>query len=195
MTILPKINSPADLKELDKKDLQQLAKEIRRKIIEVVGQNGGHLASNLGVVELTIALHRVFESPKDAFVWDVSHQCYTHKLLTGRYNDFNTLRKKGGISGFTKRSESEHDYFDAGHSSTSVSSALGLLTGRQLINQDGKVIAIIGDGALTGGMAMEALSHAGQISKDLIVVLNDNQMSISKNTGSLSRYLSRLTMT
>ncbi len=180
---------------MDKKELQQLAKEIRKKIIEVVAKNGGHLASNLGVVELTIALHRVFDSPKDAFVWDVSHQCYTHKLLTGRYQDFNTLRKKGGISGFTKRAESEHDFFDAGHSSTSVSSALGLLTGRQLINQDGKVIAIIGDGALTGGMAMEALSHAGQISKDLIVVLNDNQMSISKNTGSLSRYLSRLTMT
>ena len=193
-TILPNIKSPADLKKLGKKDLQRLAKEIRKKIIEVVGKNGGHLASNLGVVELTIALHRVFESPKDAFVWDVSHQCYTHKLLTGRYDDFPSLRKKGGLAGFTKRAESVHDFFDAGHSSTSVSSALGLLTGRRIKEQEGKVVAIIGDGALTGGMAMEALSHAGQISRDLIVVLNDNQMSINRNTGSLSRYLSRLTM-
>lgn len=161
----------------------------------MVGKNGGHLASNLGVVELTIALHRVFESPKDAFVWDVSHQSYTHKLLTGRYSQFHTLRSKGGMAGFTKRSESPHDFFDAGHSSTSVSSGLGLLIGRDLQNQEGKVVAIIGDGALTGGMAMEALSHAGLLSKNLIVVLNDNQMSISQNTGSLSRYLSRLTMT
>ena len=194
-TILSEIHSPADVKQLDKKQLPVLAQEIRKKIIEVVGKNGGHLASNLGVVELTIALHRVFDSPEDAFVWDVSHQCYTHKLLTGRYDSFDTLRKKNGLSGFTKRQESLHDFFDAGHSSTSVSSALGLLTGRMLRHQKGKVIAVIGDGALTGGMAMEALSHAGQISKDLIVVLNDNQMSISKNTGSLSRYLSRMTMT
>jgi len=195
ITILSDIHNPEDLKNLDNKDLHLLAKEIRKKIIDVVGKNGGHLASNLGVVELTIALHRSFDSPKDAFVWDVSHQCYAHKLLTGRYQVFDTLRKKGGIAGFTKKSESVHDFFDAGHSSTSVSSALGLLTGRSIINCDGKVIAIIGDGALTGGMAMEALSHAGQISKDLIVVLNDNQMSIGENTGSLSRYLSRLTMT
>ena len=172
-----------------------MAQEIRKTIIDVVGKNGGHLASNLGVVELTLALHRVFESPKDAFVWDVSHQSYTHKLLTGRYSSFHTLRKKGGMAGFTKRSESPHDFFDVGHSSTSVSSGLGLLIGRSLQNQEGKVVAIIGDGALTGGMAMEALSHAGQLSKNLIVVLNDNQMSISQNTGSLSRYLSRLTMT
>ena len=161
----------------------------------MVGKNGGHLASNLGVVELTIALHRVFESPKDAFVWDVSHQSYTHKLLTGRYPSFHTLRKRGGVAGFTKRSESSHDFFDVGHSSTSVSSGLGLLIGRSLQGQDGKVVSIIGDGALTAGMAVEALSHAGQLSKNLIVVLNDNQMSISQNTGSLSRHLSRLTMT
>ncbi len=146
-------------------------------------------------MELTIALHRVFDSPKDAIIWDVSHQCYTHKILTGRYNQLSTLRKKDGISGFTKRAESSHDFFDAGHSSTSISSALGLLTSRKLQNQDGKVIAVIGDGALTGGMAFEALSHGGQIAKNLIVILNDNQMSIGKNTGSLSRYLSRLTMT
>ena len=194
-TILPNITSPADIKNLDKKELLQLAQEIRKTIIDVVGKNGGHLASNLGVVELTIALHRVFESPKDVFVWDVSHQSYTHKLLTGRYPSFHTLRKKDGMAGFTKRSESPHDLFDIGHSSTSVSSGLGLLIGRNLQNQDGKVVAIIGDGALTGGMAMEALSHAGQLSKNLIVVLNDNQMSISQNTGSLSSHLSRLTMT
>lgn len=194
-TILPNITSPADIKNLNKKELFQLAQEIRKTIIDVVGKNGGHLASNLGVVELTIALHRVFESPKDVFVWDVSHQSYTHKLLTGRYPSFHTLRKKDGMAGFTKRSESPHDLFDIGHSSTSVSSGLGLLIGRNLQNQEGKVVAIIGDGALTGGMAMEALSHAGQLSKNLIVVLNDNQMSISQNTGSLSRHLSRLTMT
>lgn len=194
-TILPNITSPADIKNLDKKELLQLAQEIRKTIIDVVGKNGGHLASNLGVVELTIALHRVFESPKDVFVWDVSHQSYTHKLLTGRYPSFHTLRKKNGMAGFTKRSESPHDLFDIGHSSTSVSSGLGLLIGRNLQNQEGKVVAIIGDGALTGGMAMEALSHAGQLSKNLIVVLNDNQMSISQNTGSLSSHLSRLTMT
>jgi len=171
-----------------------LAREIRKEIIEVVGKNGGHLASNLGVVELTIALHRVFDSPNDALVWDVSHQCYAHKLLTGRYGNFNTLRQHGGISGFSKRRESPHDFFDSGHSSTSISSALGLLTAWDIQHKNGKVIAIIGDGALTGGMAFEALSHAGQISKNLIVILNDNQMSISRNTGSLSRYLSRLTM-
>ena len=168
---------------------------MRNTIISVVGKNGGHLASNLGVVELTIALHRVFNSPKDAFIWDVGHQCYPHKLLTGRYEKFDTLRKAGGISGFTKIAESEHDFFDSGHSSTSISSALGLLVGRDLQNIDGKVVAVIGDGALTGGMAFEALSHAGQLAKNLIVILNDNQMSISENTGSLSKYLSRLTMT
>ena len=160
-----------------------------------MGKNGGHLASNLGVVELTIALHRVFNSPDDALIFDVSHQCYAHKLLTGRYKEFYTLRKKNGISGFTKPDESPHDYFFNGHSSTSISSALGLLTARNLDKKQGKVIAVIGDGALTGGMAFEALSHAGQLSKNLIVVLNDNQMSIDHNTGSVSRYLSRLTAT
>ncbi len=146
-------------------------------------------------MELTIALHRAFNSPEDALIWDVSHQCYTHKLLTDRYKNFSTLRMHGGISGFTKKKESPHDFFDNGHSSTSISSALGLLEAWQHEGRKGKAVAIIGDGALTGGMAFEALSHAGQISKNLIVVLNDNQMSISPNTGSLSRYLSRLTMT
>lgn len=193
--MLSQIKSPEDIKNLSTKELKQLAAEMRSEIISVVGKNGGHLASNLGVVELTIALHRVFNSPKDAFIWDVGHQCYPHKLLTGRYDRFDTLRKAGGISGFTKIAESEHDFFDSGHSSTSISSALGLLVGRDLLNIDGKVIAVIGDGALTGGMAFEALSHAGQLAKNLIVILNDNQMSISENTGSLSKYLSRLTMT
>ena len=193
--LLSKIHSPEDIKKLSQKELKQLAQEIRNTIINVVGKNGGHLASNLGVVELTIALHRVFNSPQDAIVFDVSHQCYTHKLLTGRYEEFPTLRKAGGLSGFTNKNESPHDYFINGHSSTSISSALGLLTARELNGQKGKVIAVIGDGALTGGMAFEGLSHAGQLCKNLIVVLNDNQMSIDHNTGSVSRYLSRLTMT
>ncbi|WP_074644760.1 1-deoxy-D-xylulose-5-phosphate synthase [Treponema bryantii] len=193
--LLSKIHSPQDIKKLSQKELKQLASEIRTTIINVVGKNGGHLASNLGVVELTIALHRVFNSPEDAIVWDVSHQCYTHKLLTGRYEEFPSLRKAGGLSGFTNKNESVHDYFINGHSSTSISSALGLLTARELNGEKGKVIAVIGDGALTGGMAFEGLSHAGQLSKNLIVILNDNQMSIDHNTGSVSRYLSRLTMT
>jgi len=161
----------------------------------VVSNTGGHLASNLGVVDFTVALHKVFDSPSDAVIWDVSHQCYAHKILTGRNNRFHTLRSRGGIAGFTKHEESPHDWFDAGHASTSISSALGLLAGRRLCQNGGKVIAVIGDGALTGGMAMEALSHAGQLAKDLVIVLNDNQMSINGNTGAFSRYLSRLTMT
>lgn len=193
--LLSKIHSPQNLQNLSQSELSTLANEIRNEIIKVVGKNGGHLASNLGVVELTLALHRVFESPKDAIIWDVSHQCYTHKLLTGRYKEFSTLRKKNGISGFTNTSESVHDFFISGHSSTSISSALGLLTARELNNNHGKVIAVIGDGALTGGMAYEALSCAGQLCKNLIVILNDNQMSIDHNTGAVSRYLSRLTMT
>lgn len=193
--LLSKIHSPQNLQNLSQSELSTLANEIRNEIIKVVGKNGGHLASNLGVVELTLALHRVFESPKDAIIWDVSHQCYTHKLLTDRYKEFSTLRKKNGISGFTNTSESVHDFFISGHSSTSISSALGLLTARELNNNHGKVIAVIGDGALTGGMAYEALSCAGQLCKNLIVILNDNQMSIDHNTGAVSRYLSRLTMT
>ncbi len=195
ITILANIKSPQDLKSLSEDKLSELAAEIRKKIIETVAKNGGHLASNLGVVELTIALHRVFDSPDDALIFDVSHQCYAHKLLTGRYSSFDTLRLKGGISGFTRESESVHDFFDNGHSSTSISQGLGLLTAWDRLHHDGKVVAVIGDGALTGGMAFEALSHAGQIQKNLIVILNDNQMSISPNTGSLSRYLSTLTMT
>ena len=191
--LLEKISSPSDIKKFSQKEIDQLAHECRKTIIDVVGKNGGHLASNLGVVELTIALHRVFDSPKDAIIWDVSHQCYTHKLLTGRYREFSSLRKCGGISGFTSPSESPHDFFTAGHSSTSISSAMGLLQARKLRGDSGKVIAVIGDGALTGGMAFEALSNAGQMKQNLIVVLNDNQMSIDHNTGALSRYLSSMT--
>lgn len=193
-SILAGIKSPGDIKKLSAAEIQSLSAEIRKKIIEVVGSNGGHLASNLGVVELTIALHRVFSSPDDAFVWDVGHQCYTHKLLTGRYDRFPTIRKKDGLSGFPKKDESPHDPFDTGHSSTSISAAFGLLEARHLTGNKGKVIAVIGDGALSGGMALEALSHAGQGKNDLIVILNDNKMSISANTGAISEYLSRLTM-
>ena len=193
--LLQTIRSPGDLRNIPDEKLPVLAGEIRNRIIEVVGKNGGHLASNLGVVELTIALHRVFSSPQDAIVWDVSHQCYPHKLLTGRYDSFSGIRTKGGISGFTRIKESPHDFFDAGHASSSISSALGLLTAWKLEGRDDKVVAVIGDGALTGGMAYEALSHAGQLAKNLIVIVNDNQMSISRNTGAVSRYLSRLTMT
>ena len=185
--------------------MPDLCDEIRKRIIETVAKNGGHLASNLGVVELTVALHRVFESPEDAIIFDVSHQCYTHKLLTGRYKDFSSLRKHGGISGFTRRDESPHDYFDNGHSSTSISQGLGLLAAWDKIESEQrkmgrnpksrKVVVVIGDGALTGGLAYEALAHAGQLSKNLIIVLNDNQMSISPNNGAISRYLSSLTMT
>ena len=172
-----------------------MQEEIRKTIISVVGENGGHLASNLGVVELTVALHRVFSSPEDAIVWDVSHQCYAHKLLTGRYPLFSELRKKDGLSGFTKKTESPHDFFDNGHASTSISQALWLLTAWNLRGKKGKVIAVIGDGALTGGMAFEGLCNAGELGENLIIVLNDNQMSIDKNDGTFSRYLSRLTMT
>ena len=192
--MLENIHSPSDIKELSQKQIEELAQEIRTKIIQTVSKNGGHLASNLGVVELTLALHRVFDSPNDAIIFDVSHQCYAHKLLTGRYREFKTLRQKDGLSGFTNIDESDHDFFTSGHSSTSISAALGLLTSWNLEKKDGKVIAVLGDGALTGGMAFEGLSNAGQMRKNLIVILNDNQMSIDHNTGAVSRYLSRLTM-
>ena len=191
--LLENISCPKDIENFTNSELHILAKEIRNRILEVASKNGGHVASNLGVIELTIALHKIFSSEDDAIIFDVSHQSYAHKLLTGRNKDFDTLRQHGGLSGFTKRKESSYDYFDSGHASTSISSALGLLTGRKLLGKSGKVVAVIGDGALTGGMAFEALSHGGQLAKDLVVILNDNQMSISKNTGSLSRYLSRLT--
>ncbi len=192
--LLSKINGPEDLKTLSTEEVGRLASEIRSEILHVVGNNGGHLASNLGVIELTLAIHRVFSSPDDSIVWDVGHQSYAHKLITGRYKRFSTLRKKDGISGFPKREESPHDAFNTGHASTSISAALGILEGKRLNNDNGKVIAVIGDGALTGGMAFEALCNAGELKNDLIIILNDNKMSIGKNTGAISEYLSRLTV-
>ncbi len=194
-SVLDSVDLPEDLKRLSIKELKMLSAELREKIIEVVSTNGGHLASNLGVVELTVALHRVFESPADKIIWDVGHQCYAHKILTGRKGLFHTIRQSGGLSGFPKRSESPHDPFNTGHASTSISAGLGILTGMRMRNIPGKVIAVIGDGSLTGGMAFEALNHAGHIRKDMIVILNDNNMAISANVGALSHYLSRLTTT
>ncbi|MDR3335174.1 MAG: 1-deoxy-D-xylulose-5-phosphate synthase [Treponema sp.] len=191
---LPHIHEPRELRRLSYAALNRLAVEIRETIVATVSKNGGHLASNLGVVELTIALHRVFDSPQDKIVWDVGHQCYTHKLLTGRYDVFPTLRQSGGLAGFPKYAESPHDAFDTGHASTSISAALGLLAGERIKGGTGRVVVVIGDGALTGGLAYEALSHAGQLGLPLIVILNDNKMSISPNVGGLSKYLSRLSM-
>jgi 1-deoxy-D-xylulose-5-phosphate synthase len=194
-SILPHIHDPADLRALSVHELSRLAAEIREVIMATVSKNGGHLASNLGVVELTIALHRVFDSPHDKIVWDVGHQCYTHKLLTGRYSRFSTLRQAGGLAGFPKRAESPHDAFDTGHASTSISAALGLLAGDRIQDAHNHVVAVIGDGALSGGLAYEALSHAGQLGLPLIIILNDNKMSIGRSVGGISKYLSRLSMT
>lgn len=190
--ILDKINSPKDLKSLTLDELKQLAKEIRSVLIETTSKTGGHLASNLGVVELTIALHYALDSPKDKIIWDVGHQCYTHKLLTGRRERFSTLRTIDGISGFPKRSESPHDIADTGHASTSCSLAAGLAEAAKLANRDNTVVAVIGDGAFTGGLAYEALNNAGHMKTPLIVILNDNEMSISPNVGAVSSYLSRI---
>jgi 1-deoxy-D-xylulose-5-phosphate synthase len=192
--LLPKINSPNDVKKLTPRELNMLAQEIREKIVSTVSSNGGHLSANLGIVELSIALHKVFNSPQDKIVWDVGHQCYAHKLITGRFDSFSSLRKKDGIAGFPKRTENPHDAFNTGHASTSISAALGLLTADRIQGGGSRVIAVIGDGALTGGMAYEALSHCGHLGLPLIVILNDNKMSISRNVGGLSKYLSRLSM-
>jgi 1-deoxy-D-xylulose-5-phosphate synthase len=190
--ILDSIDSPADLKALKPQELEQLASEIRDELVTVVSANGGHLASNLGTVELTIALHRVFDSPTDKIVWDVGHQAYTHKLLTGRKDRFASLRQYGGLSGYTSRSESEHDPFGAGHASTSVSAALGMAIARDLSKENYSVVAVIGDGAITGGMALEALIHAGHLGSRLVVILNDNGMSISPTVGALARRMGKV---
>ena len=190
--LLETINSPADVKALSLEQLKQLAEEIRQLLISVISKTGGHLAPNLGVVELTLALHRVFTTPKDKIVFDVGHQSYIHKIITGRREQFSTLRQYGGLSGFPKRSESEHDAFGTGHSSTSISAALGMAVARDLQGEDYNVIAVIGDGSMTGGMAFEALNNAGTLHKKMIVVLNDNEMSISKNVGAMSEYLYQL---
>lgn len=189
---LDKINSPEDLKKLNYSELKEVCQELRDYIINVVSKNGGHLASNLGVVELTVALHRVFDSPKDKIIWDVGHQCYAHKIITGRRDSFTTIRKFGGISGFPKTSESPHDIFETGHSSTSISAALGMAKARDLKGEDYSVVAVIGDGSLGGGIALEALNNAAHLNTNIILILNDNEMSISKNVGGLSAYLGRL---
>ena len=190
--MLSDIQNPSDIKHLDFDQLQLLADEIREFLIESLKQTGGHLGSNLGTIELTLALHYVFSTPDDSFVWDVGHQAYTHKILTGRKDLMSTLRQKDGLSGFTKMSENEHDAFGAGHSSTSISAALGMALANKHNQKENVAVAIIGDGALTGGMAFEAMNHAGDTDANLLIVLNDNDMSISKNVGALNKYLTRL---
>src|SRR5271154_7053250 len=190
--VIERIDSPADVKKLARHEIETLASEIRRMLVETCATNGGHLAPNLGVVELTLALHRTLDLPHDRLVWDVSHQVYVHKILTGRRDRFNTIRKGGGLSGFAMRSESEYDCFGAGHASTSISAALGMAQARELAGTDETVVAIIGDGALTGGLAYEALNNAGQLKSNFIVILNDNEMSIAPNVGSIASYLSVL---
>ena len=187
--ILDKINKPNDIKRIDPEEYEQLAQEIRQFLIDSISKTGGHLASNLGVVELTMALHIVFDLPTDKLIWDVGHQSYTHKILPGRKNQFNKLRKYGGMSGFPKRNESNYDAFDTGHSSTSISAGLGYASARNITGEDYHVISVIGDGALTGGMAYEALNNASSLKKNFIIVLNDNSMSISENVGGISRIL------
>ena len=190
--ILDKINGPDDVKKLNETEVRELAEEIRSFLIEKISHTGGHLASNLGVVELTIALYLAFDLPKDKIIWDVGHQSYTHKILSGRKDDFDGLRQYGGLSGFPKRKESPFDAFDTGHSSTSISAGLGMAQGRDVLGEEYSIVSVIGDGALTGGMAYEALNNAARLKKNFIIVLNDNKMSISENVGGISRYLSNL---
>ncbi len=191
-TLLNKISYPSDLRKIKKNKLKQVSEELRNELIDVVSETGGHLGAGLGVVELTVALHYVFNTPKDKLVWDVSHQCYPHKILTGRKNEIRTLRKGGGLSGFTKRTESEYDPFGAAHSSTSISSTLGMSVAKKLSNDNNSVIAVIGDGAMSAGMAYEAMNNAGALKSKLIVVLNDNEMSIARPVGAMSKYLTKL---
>ncbi len=190
--LLDKINYPSDLRKLKKNQLEKVSQELRSEVIDVVSETGGHLGAGLGVVELTVALHYVFNTPKDKLVWDVGHQCYPHKIITGRKDRIRTLRKGGGLSGFTKRSESEYDPFGAAHSSTSISSTLGMVTAKRLSNDNNNVVAVIGDGAMSAGMAYEAMNNAGAMKSKLIVILNDNDMSIARPVGAMSKYLARL---
>jgi len=190
--LLDKVNYPSDLRKLKKEELKKLAKELREELIDVVSTTGGHLGAGLGVVELTIAIHYVFNTPKDKLVWDVGHQAYPHKIITGRRNKIRTLRKGGGLSGFTKRSESEYDPFGTAHSSTSISSTLGMVVAKSLSNNSNHVVAVIGDGAMSAGMAYEAMNNAGAMKSKLIVILNDNDMSIARPVGAMSSYLARL---
>ncbi len=190
--LIKQINFPSDLRKFKKKDLKKISDELRDELIDIVSETGGHLGAGLGVVELTVALHYVFETPKDKLVWDVSHQCYPHKIITGRRDRIKTLRKGGGLSGFTKRTESEYDPFGAAHSSTSISSTLGMSVAKKLSNNNNNVIAVIGDGAMSAGMAYEAMNNAGALKSKLIVVLNDNDMSIARPVGAMSKYLAKL---
>jgi 1-deoxy-D-xylulose-5-phosphate synthase len=190
--LIKQINFPADLRKFKKNDLKQISDELRDELLDVVSETGGHLGAGLGVVELTVALHYVFDTPKDKLVWDVSHQCYPHKLITGRRDKIKTLRKGGGLSGFTKRTESEYDPFGAAHSSTSISSTLGMAVAKKLSNNNNNVVAVIGDGAMSAGMAYEAMNNAGALKSKLIVVLNDNDMSIARPVGAMSNYLAKL---
>jgi len=190
--LIKQINFPADLRKFKKNDLKQISNELRDELIDIVSETGGHLGAGLGVVELTVALHYVFDTPKDKLVWDVSHQCYPHKIITGRRNRIKTLRKGGGLSGFTKRTESEYDPFGAAHSSTSISSTLGMAVAKKLSNNNNNVVAVIGDGAMSAGMAYEAMNNAGALKSKLIVILNDNDMSIARPVGAMSNYLAKL---
>src|SRR6266567_5261571 len=191
--LLDQIAFPSDLRGLEYSQLRQAADELRTELVDAVSVTGGHLGAGLGVVELTLALHRVFDSPRDKIIWDVGHQSYPHKLVTGRFERFETLRSLGGIAGYPSRAESEHDPFGTCHGSTSISAALGFAVARDLKGEKHHVIAVIGDGALTGGMAFEGLNNAGELGRRLIVVLNDNEWSISPNVGAISRYLTKLT--
>ena len=191
-SFIQQINYPSDLRKFKKGDLKQISDELRNELIDVVSETGGHLGAGLGVVELTVALHYVFDTPKDKLVWDVSHQCYPHKIITGRRGRIKTLRKGGGLSGFTKRTESEYDPFGAAHSSTSISSTLGMSVAKKLSNNNNNVIAVIGDGAMSAGMAYEAMNNAGALKSNLIVILNDNDMSIARPVGAMSKYLANL---
>lgn len=187
-----RINRPDDLQNLSEKELELLCSEIREKIIHTVANNGGHLASNLGVVELTVALHRVFRAPQDKIVWDVGHQAYTHKILTGRREQLDTIRTRGGLCGYPNRAESPYDPFNAGHASTAISAAYGMAVAKKIRHEPGHVVAVIGDGSLTGGMAYEGLNNAGRFPKNFIVILNDNKMSISRSVGAMARYLAQI---
>src|SRR5919206_88664 len=189
MSILERVNSPADLKPMSRDELRAVSEELRTRLIETCSRTGGHIGAGLGVVELTVALHAVFDTPRDRIVWDVGHQGYPHKFLTGRADRMETLRQENGLSGFLKRTESEYDVFGAGHAGTAISAGYGMAVARDLNGQDFKVVSILGDGALTCGLAYEGLNNAGASDRDIVVVLNDNEMSIAPNVGAISRYL------
>src|SRR6195952_1240529 len=193
--LLDQVDFPADLRKLDDRDMPKLARELRDEMIDAVSRTGGHLGAGLGVVELTIAIHKVFNTPDDRLIFDVGHQCYPHKILTGRRDRIRTLRQEGGLSGFTRRAESAYDPFGAAHSSTSISAGLGMAVGRDLLGKDNHVIAVIGDGAMSAGMAYEAINNAGHLGSRLLVVLNDNDMSIAPATGALNKHLNHLAET